>query len=102
MPVEPIEIHIVKKLVRAGLRRYWTVSIFSRNEWVIEKSRKEREIFRKMFTADVEKVRFRTMIGKFVGDVMLLYGLGDGVITDWSHRHDINAVVEEANKPDEP
>ena len=58
-----------RRLVREGLKRYYTVSVSDGESWAIEGSRDERQIFAAMFVSDIEKLRFRTMIGKFVGDV---------------------------------
>jgi len=46
-----------------------------------------------MFLAETEKLRFRTMIGKFVGDIVLCYGDGEDVIFDWSNRYEIKELV---------
>ena len=87
------EIEITKELIRGALKRYWTVSVFAGDKWTIEKSRSSRDIFKAMFLAETEKLRFRTMIGKFVGDIVLCYGDGEDVIFDWSNRYEIKELV---------
>jgi hypothetical protein len=84
---------LCKRLVREGIKRYYTVSVSNGERWAIERSRDEQQIFGAMFVGEIEKLRFRTMVGKFVGDVTLVHSEGENVIYDWTNRYEINQLV---------
>ena len=90
---ETIAAALCRRLVREGLKRLYTVSVSDGERWGIERSREERQIFAATFVSDIEKLCFRTMIGKFVGDVTLVRGEGENVIYDWTDRFEINQLV---------
>ena len=98
---ETIAAALSRRLVREGLKRYYTVSVADGERWRIERSRDEQQIFAAMFVSDIEKLRFRTMVGKSVGDVTLVYSEGENVIYDWTNRYEIDQLVAAVKGPND-
>ena len=96
--MDPAGVKLAKRLVHVALDRYYTVSVQSGPDWTIERSRSARDIFKAMFLEEPERLRFRTMLGKFVGDVMIVYSFGEDAFVDWSNKQDIKMLIEEAKK----
>lgn len=87
---------IYEKLIRRGLEAGYVVSIFDGQEWSVERSRNETEILAaRISVTDFTKIRFRTMIGKFVGDVVLIYVDNDDVIADWTDNSATDELMRE-------
>jgi len=87
---------IHQKLIRRGLEAGYVVSIFDGEDWSVERSRDEAEILAACLSvSNFIKIRFRTMVGKFVGDAVLIYGDGDNVISDWTDNFDTNALMRD-------
>ena len=85
---------IFEKLIRAGLDAGYVVSVFNGEDWSVERSRDELEIFAAaLLVSDLVKLRFRTMVGKFVGDVVLVFGDDDNVIADWTDNFETNKLM---------
>ena len=95
--MDPIEVRLSKTLVYKALDRYYTVTVQRHGDGrlLIEKCRNSNAIFKVMFKSDIDLVHFRTMLGKFVGDVLLVYSFGEDVIADWSNRHEIKTLIAE-------
>ena len=50
---ETIAAALSRKLVREGLKRYYTVSVSGGEKWRIERSRDQQQIFAAMFVSDI-------------------------------------------------
>jgi len=87
---------IYRKLIHKGLEAGYVVSIFDGENWSVERSRDETEILAARHSVpDFTKIRFRTMVGKFIGDVVLIDVDDDDVVADWTDNFATNELAKE-------
>jgi hypothetical protein len=92
---DPVEVELCQKLVKKGLAAGYRISVYDGEDCVRYASVREAEILEVLFETKLTKLRFLTPIGKHVGDVVLIYGNGEDVISHWSDNVAINELIEQ-------
>lgn len=95
-----IEGKIVGEVVREGLKRGWTVSVYDSEEWTLKRSTDRLAIMDALFTTDMDTIRFRNAAGENMGFVFFVYG-NDGydVINDYGADVPVEQMMEEVINP---
>lgn len=76
---------IVRKLIEAGLKMGFSVSVYDGEEWTLKQSTMKAEIFDALATTeDGDTIRFRDSKNQSVGTFSLIYENGEDVICDHS------------------
>lgn len=92
-----IENRIAQALIHEILVRGFTVSINDGEEEVITKSTAEKAILKAMANTDENTIVFFNSKGP-VGGIMIFFGEGDEMISDYSDNLITNQIVERAKK----
>jgi hypothetical protein len=82
-----VEYRICTKLIARVLAGPYTLSVFDGEEWVLKDSKDMAQILAVMFSGESDKLRIRTLLGKFVGD-----------IANWTDNQDTNELIKEAHQ----
>jgi hypothetical protein len=98
---DPVEVELCHKLVKKGLAAGYRISVYDGEECVRYASVREAEILEVLFETELNKLRFLTPIGKHIGDVALIYGNGENVISHWSDNVAINELIEQVTGKEE-
>jgi hypothetical protein len=93
-----VEYRICTKLTARVLAGPYTLSVFDGEEWVLKDSKDMAQILAVMFSGESDKLRIRTLLGKFVGDILLLHGDGENVIANWTDNQDTNDLIKEVHQ----
>lgn len=91
------ELQIATKLVRAALAAGYSVSVNDGEAWPVSKSHDEAEILAALQSTDSDTLRLRSPLGDFVGNVLLIWGNGEDVISDHTDNKATRAVVAKAS-----
>lgn len=88
-----IEMKICKTLVQAALYSGYSVSVFRVNKHVIRRSLNLDDILNVMFSNEMEVLTFCDGSEEIIGHVMLTYGNGVGVMSDYTDNYMIASLV---------
>ena len=88
------ERRIVRKLVRKALGLGYVISVFDGEEWCLRSSTSEADIMSSIQSTESEELVFRTRDGYIVGAIVLVYGNGEDVITDYSDNMEMQQLIE--------
>jgi hypothetical protein len=95
-----IEGKIVGTVVREGLKRGWTVSVYDSEEWTLKRSTDRLAIMDALFTTDMDTIRFRDAEDNNMGFVFFVYGnSGYDVINDYAAGGPVEEMMEEVINP---
>ena len=93
-----IERRVATALVARALNAGYTVSVrddaFGEGEWVVKKSKDEREILGALCSTGSDFLRMRNEAGESVGWVALIWGNGEDLVSDYSDNEAIAKLVE--------
>lgn len=83
---------IVEALIRKALDKGYTISVFDGVEWALRASTDFEVISAEINATDITQLRFRVAETRVrVGDVLLIHGNGEDVVSDCS---DVEAILE--------
>jgi hypothetical protein len=97
--VSDTEARIAHKLISAALKAGFKVSVHDGEEWPVKGSTSQNEIEAECFATDETTLRFR-LTGEpatKVGDVLLILGNGEDVISDHTDNETIGQLVKLAS-----
>lgn len=75
---------IAHKLVTLALAAGYAVSVHDGEDWPVKRSTNADEIIAGMFSTDEDSLRLVDQNGAWVGTIMLIYGNGCDLISDYS------------------
>ena len=87
------EARIARKIVKDALANGWTVSVNDGEEWTVKRSTDSRAILAALCSTDSDTLRLRDAAGERVGDIMLVWGNDEDLITDHSDNDATNAFM---------
>jgi hypothetical protein len=76
------EARIARKIVKDALANGWTVSVYDGEEWTVKRSADSRAILDALCTTDSDVLRLRDASGEPVGNIWLVWGNDEDVISD--------------------
>ena len=85
------EARIARKIVKDALANGWTVSVNDGEEWTVKNSTDSRTILDAMCSTDSDVLRLRDAAGEAIGNIWLVWGNDEDVISDHS---DSEAMAE--------
>lgn len=80
----PAERRIATALVDALLAQGWSLSVEDGEEWTVKRSRDRAEVLDALATTDLDRLRARDELGAVVGTVLLIWGNGSHLISDYT------------------
>ena len=89
----PAERRIVRKMIKDALAKGWTISVFDGEEWALKRSRKEHDVLEALCSTDSDTLKFRDKLARPIGNVMLVWGNDEDVISDHSDNEKMNAFM---------
>lgn len=78
------EARIARKIVKDALANGWTISINDGEEWTVKNSTDSRTILDAMCSTDSDVLRLRDAAGEAIGNIWLVWGNDEDVISDHS------------------
>ena len=78
------EARIARKIVKDALANGWTVSVYDGEEWTVKSSTDSRAILEAMCSTDSDVLRLRDASGESIGNIWLVWGNDEDVISDHS------------------
>jgi hypothetical protein len=93
-----IETTICNRLVSKTLEAGHIISVYDGEEYALKRSTKKADIIKAMYSTDSDTLIIRRADGEKVGSVLLVYGNGEDVISDYSDNPEIEALVKAANQ----
>ena len=87
------EARIARKIVKDALANGWTVSVNDGEDWVVKRSDDSRAILAALCSTDSDTLRLRDAAGERVGDILLIWGNDDDVISDHSDNAAMTAFM---------
>ena len=95
MTDQEIERDIVSRLVRRALEVGYSVTVFDGEEHVLESpSNVYEDIMEAMFGTGQDQLSFRSQYGKRMGWVLLIYGNGVDVISNYTDNAAMESLVQ--------
>ena len=88
-----IEMRICNRLVRNALAKGYLISVYDGEEFALKRSASYAAIKSAMFSTDSDQLVFRRADGTKAGVVLLIYGNGEDVISDYSDNEETNTLV---------
>lgn len=95
--MDKIETTICNRLVTRAIEAGYAVTVYDGEEFALRNSRDRAAIKAAMFSTDSDRLYFwngRDMLGS----ILLIYGNGEDVISDYSDNEAMNALAEFANR----
>ena len=91
-----IEKQICERLVDKALAAGYTISVYDGEEWPLKRSSNRPDILAAMYSTDSDVLRCcLPESGKAVGSIMLVYGNGGDVVSDYTDNEAMGALVKE-------
>ena len=87
------EARIARKIVKDALANGWTVSVNDGEEWTVKRSADSRAILAALCSTDSDILRLRDEAGDRVGDIMLIWGNDEDLISDHSDNDAMTAFM---------
>jgi hypothetical protein len=78
------EARIARKIVKDALANGWTISVYDGEEWPLKSSTDSRAILEAMCSTDSDMLRLRDAAGEVIGNIWLVWGNDEDVISDHS------------------
>jgi hypothetical protein len=91
-----IELKIAKQVVTDALAAGYTVSVYDGGEWTVKRSTNKATIVAALASTDSDNLRFRDAAGNIVGTVVLIWGNGQDLISDYSDNAATSAILRRA------
>lgn len=93
------ERRIVRRLVAAMLRAGYSVSVCDGEAWPLKRSRDESAILDALASTESDTLRMRDAAGAAVGSVVLIWGNGCDILSDWSDNAATAEVIAATESP---
>lgn len=88
-----VERKIIRNLVKQALDKGYTVSVYDGEDWCLKLSNSVTLIMSSIQSTDSDKLVFRNANKVKIGAVLLVYGNGDDVISDYSDNEAMRALI---------
>jgi hypothetical protein len=84
---------ITRRIVKAALAKGYTVSVYDGEEFALRRSSSERAIMKAIYSTDEDTL---VMHGgeRRIGQIYLVWGNGEDVVTDYTDCPEIEALVD--------
>jgi hypothetical protein len=92
----PIEVTICNRLVTKALQAGYMISVHDGEEYALKRSTSKRAVIEAMRSTDADTIVFRNADGSKAGAMLLIYGNGEDVISDYSDNAAMNALAAAA------
>jgi hypothetical protein len=96
MSILDIERRIAGEVISEALAAGHTIDVCDGVETTVRKSCSKRAVLAAMFSTDRDILTVRTGPGGRLGTILFIWGNGADVLTDWSDRPEINAILRRA------
>lgn len=96
--MQAIERKIAAALVDAALSNGYTLSVYDGEETTVKKSREAAIIMEALASTDHDLLLIKKQGGAFVGNVLLIWGNGEDLISDHTNSDAIIALVDAAQR----
>lgn len=82
--LDQTERRIIDAIIKEALAEGMTISVYDGDEWAVRKSTDYKQITAEIAATDETTLRIRSSDGKKIGDILLIHGNGEEVISDHS------------------
>jgi hypothetical protein len=91
-----IEKQICERIVDKALAAGYTISVYDGEAWPLQRTSNRPDILAAMYSTDSDVLRFQwPESGELIGSVLLIYGNGDDVVSDYTDNEAMAALVKE-------
>lgn len=88
-----VEKKIARKLVKIILAKGYEICVHEGEDWAIRKSAEVNKIMAALASTGEDTIIVRTVDGRRLGSIMLIWGNGEDLISDNTDNEDMNAIV---------